>query len=146
MLRIIAVAATIAVGATAVFAQNAATIDARKAAMKATGGAMGAPSKMMKGEAPFDLAAVQASLKTIEENAIKSKGLYGDDSKTGDTAALPAAFEKKADLMARFDKSAADAKAAAAAIKDEASFKAEWPKVGANCGGCHKEYRQPPKS
>lgn len=143
MLRFVAVAATIAVGATAVYAQNAATIDARKAAMKATGGAMGAPSKMMKGEAPFDLAAVQASLKTIEENAVKSKGLFGDDSKTGDTAALPVAFEKKADVMAKFDKTAADAKAAAAAIKDEASFKTEWPKVGANCGGCHKEYRKP---
>ena len=39
----------------------------------------------------------------------------------------------------------ADAKAAHGAIKDEASFKAEWPKVVANCGGCHKEYRKPPK-
>lgn len=146
MLRFVAVVATIAVGATAVYAQNAAGVDARKAAMKAIGGAMGAPSKMMKGEAPFDLAAVQASLKTIDEGAAKSKTLYGDDTKTGDTATLPVAFEKKADVMARFDKMSADAKAAAAAIKDEASFKTEWPKLGANCGGCHKEYRQPPKS
>jgi basic membrane protein A len=38
----------------------------------------------------------------------------------------------------------ADVKAAAAAIKDVATFKAEWPKVGGNCGGCHKEYRKPP--
>lgn len=143
MLRFVAVALTVAVGATAVYAQNAATIDARKATMKATGGAMGAPTKMMKGEAPFDLAAVQASLKTIEENAVKSKTLFGDDTKTGDTATLPVAFEKKADVMARLDKMAADAKAAAGAIKDEASFKTEWPKVGANCGGCHKEYRKP---
>ncbi len=27
---------------------------------------------------------------------------------------------------------------------DEATFKAEWPKVVSNCGGCHKEYRKPP--
>ena len=39
--------------------------------------------------------------------------------------------------------SAIDAKAAQAAIKDEASFKAEWGKIGANCGGCHKAYRKP---
>ena len=52
-------------------------------------------------------------------------------------------LRKKADLLARFDKMGADAKAAGATIKDEASFKAEWPKVASNCGGCHKEYRKP---
>jgi cytochrome c556 len=104
---------------------------------------MKAPGGMAKGEVPFELAKVQASLKTIEEQAVKSKGLYGDDTKTGETDTLPAAFENKADLMAKFDKIAADAKAAQAAIKDEASFKAEWGKIGANCGACHKAYRKP---
>jgi cytochrome c556 len=143
MLRFVAVVAAVAVGATAVYAQNAAGIAARKDAFKAMGGAMGAPGKILKGEAPFDLAAVQASLKTLETKAGELKGLFGDDTKTGETNVLPVAFEKKADLLARFDKLAADAKAAQAAIKDEASFKAEWGKIGANCGGCHKEYRKP---
>jgi cytochrome c556 len=144
MLRIVAVTAALAVGATAVWAQNAAGIAARKDAMKAFGGAFKDPGAMAKGEAPFDSGKVQASLKTIQETAAKAKGLFGDDTKTGETDALPVAFEKKADLLARFDKLAADAKAAAGAIKDEATFKAEWPKIGANCGGCHKEYRKPP--
>lgn len=143
MLRILAVASVLALGATAVMAQNAAGIKARQEAMKAMGGAMKEPGGMAKGETAFDLAKVQASLKTIESQAIKSKDLYGDDTKTGETDALPAAFENKADLMAKFDKIAADAKAAQAAIKDEASFKAEWGKIGANCGGCHKAYRKP---
>jgi cytochrome c556 len=144
MLRIVAVLAALAVGATAVWAQNAAGIAARKDAMKAFGGAFKDPGAMAKGEAPFDQGKVQASLKTIQETAAKAKGLFGDDTKTGETDTLPVAFEKKADLLARFDKLAADAKAAAGAIKDEATFKAEWPKIGANCGGCHKEYRKPP--
>jgi cytochrome c556 len=127
-----------------VLAQNAAGIAARKDAMKAFGGAAKGPGGMAKGDAPFELPKVQASLKTIQETAVKAKGLFGDDTKTGETDALPAAFEKKADLMARFDKLGADAKAAEGAIKDEASFKAEWPKVVTNCGGCHKEYRKPP--
>ena len=55
-------------------------------------------------------------------------------------------WEKKADFTAGFDKFAKDADDASAAIKDEASFKTEWPKVMANCGGCHKVYRVPPKS
>ena len=130
MLRVVAVVAALAVGATVVWAQNAAGIAARKEAMKALGGAIKGPGAMAKGDAPFELPKVQASLKTIEETAAKAKGLFGDDTKTGETDALPAAFEKKADLFARFDKLAADAKAAAAAIKDEATFKAEWPKIG----------------
>jgi cytochrome c556 len=144
MLRVMAVLAALAIGATAVWAQNAAGIAARKEAMKALGGANKGPGAMNKGEAPFELPKVQASLKTFQETAVKAKGLFGDDTKTGETDALPAAFEKKADLLARFDKLAADAKAAAGTIKDEATFKAEWPKVLSNCGGCHKEYRKPP--
>ena len=144
MFRVMAVVAALAVGATAVWAQNAAGIAARKDAMKTFGGAAKGPGGMAKGDAPFELPKVQASLKTIQETAVKAKGLFPDDTKTGETDALPAAFEKKADLMARFDKLGADAKAAEGAIKDEASFKAEWPKVVSNCGGCHKEYRKPP--
>ncbi len=143
MLRVVAVVAALAVGATAVWAQNAAGIAARKEAMKTFGGAAKGPGAMNKGDAPFELPKVQASLKTIEETAVKAKGLFGDDTKTGETDTLPVAFEKKADLFDRFDKTAAAAKTAAGAIKDEATFKAEWPKVVSNCGGCHKEYRKP---
>ncbi len=113
--------------------------------MKALGAAFKDPSDMAAGKAPFDLAKVQASLKSLQEVAPKGKTVFPDDSQKGDTAALPAAFQNKADLFAKFDKLAADAQVAAAAIKDEASFKAEWPKIGANCGGCHKLYREAKK-
>ena len=69
--------------------------------------------------------------------------MFPDDSKTGETDALPVAFEKKADVIARFEKLAADAKDAQGTMKDEASFKAGFGKIGGNCGGCHKEYRKP---
>jgi cytochrome c556 len=143
MLRVIAGLAALAICTTFVLAQNKAVIDQRKQAMKSLGGAMKDPTAMMKGEASFDLAKVQASLKTIQEASAKAKSLFPDDSKAGETDALPVAFEKRADLMAKFDKLGADAKAAATAIKDEGSFKSEWPKIGANCGGCHKAYRKP---
>lgn len=143
MLRVIAAVMALAIGATIVYAQNAAGITARRDAMKSFGGAAKGPGGMMKGDALFELPKVQASLKTIEEVAGKAKGLFGDDTKTGETDALPAAFENKADLFAKFDKIAADAKAAATAVTDEGSFKAEWPKVVSNCGGCHKAYRKP---
>jgi len=144
MLRVLAAVAALAIGATVVLAQNAAVIEQRKQAMKAFGGAAKSGGAMAKGEAPFDLAKAQESLKTIEGKVGEVKNLFPDDSKMGDTAALPEAFANKADLMAKFDKLAADAKAAEAAVKDEASFKTEWPKVTGNCGGCHKAYRKPP--
>jgi cytochrome c556 len=143
MLRVVAAMAALAIGATVVLAQNAAVIEQRKQAMKAFGGAVKGPGTMSKGDAPFELAKVQAALKTIQETAVKAKDLFPDDSKTGETDALPAAFEKKADLLARLDSLAAAAKAAEGTIKDEATFKAEWPKVVSQCGGCHKEYRKP---
>jgi len=144
MLRVVLGLAALAACATVVLAQNTAAITARKDAMKALGGATRDPGAIAKGEAPFDLAKVQASLKTIESTAAKAKTVFPADSKDGDTAALPVAFTNQADLFAKFDKMGADAKAAQAAIKDEASFKAEWPKVVASCGGCHKVYRKPP--
>ena len=143
MLRVVAAMAALAIGATVALAQNAAVIEQRKQAMKSFGGAVKGPGAMSKGEAPFELPKVQASLKTIQETAVKAKDLFPDDSKVGETDALPAAFDKKADLIARFDKLGAAAKAAEGAIKDEATFKAEWTKVVSQCGGCHKEYRKP---
>jgi len=140
MLRTVAVAAVIAVGATAVYAQNLDAISARKNAMKALSAAAKGPGGMMKGEVPFALPTIQASLKAFQEQADKSKGLFPDNAKTGgDTEALPAIWEKKADFDAKLAKLGADAKAAEAAIKDEASFKSEWGKGMSNCGGCHKE-------
>jgi mono/diheme cytochrome c family protein len=41
-----------------------------------------------------------------------------------------------------FAKLVADAKAAQTAITDEKSFKAKFPDVAGNCGGCHKIYRE----
>ena len=145
MIRFVSIVAAVAVGATAVYAQSAA-IGQRKEIYKSWGAAMKAPGAMAKGEAPFDLAKVQASLKAITDGAPKLEGLFPDDSKTGgETQALPVIWEKKAEFTGLLKKIAADATAASAAIKDEATFKTEWPKIGANCGTCHKSFRQPPK-
>jgi cytochrome c556 len=142
MVRGISLVAAVLIGATTVYAQSAA-ISARQESMKAIAGAAKEPGAVMKGEAKFDLAKVHSSLAVYQEQAEKLKNLWPDDSKSGDTAALPAVWEKKSDFITLFDKLAANAKAAAANIKDEASFKAEWPKVMSSCGGCHKEYRKP---
>ena len=114
----------------------------RRALMKNDGMAAKKLFDMSKGTIPFDLAVVQASLKTLAEGATKSPGLFPPDSKTGGgTAALPAIWEHKADFDARFAKFAKDVAAAQAGIVDEASFKKLAPTVFENCGGCHELYK-----
>ena len=115
-------------------------IKQRRDLMKANGDATKAVVGIMKG-APFDLAAVKAALKSYADAAAKAPALFPDSSKTGDTNALPAIWENKADFDARFTKFASDVAAASTAIVDEASFKATMPGVLKNCGGCHEQYR-----
>jgi cytochrome c556 len=144
MIRYLSVAALVVAGATLAYAQGG-PIAERKEAMKAIGGANKTLSDMAKGDVKFEAAKAIASFKTMEDNLVKSKALYPDNSKTGgDTQALPAVWEKKADFMAKMDKAVADAKAAAAATKDEASFKDAHKQMVTNCGGCHRDYRVPP--
>jgi len=131
----------LALGATAVLAD---AIADRKAAMKAIGAQAVQGGKFMKGEEPFDLAKAKNIFVVFVNDGTKASTLFTDDSKTGgDTHALPAIWEKMDDFKAKMTKFIDDAKAAQDAVKDEASFKATFPNVTKNCGGCHQPYRKP---
>jgi cytochrome c556 len=139
MKRLALTGLVLALSAGAVLADGDA-IAKRRALMKDNGAATKTVVEMLKG-APFNLAAVQAALKTYGAAAAQAPADFPDDSKTGDTSALPAIWDNKADFNARFAKFGQDAAAAAAGITDEASFKAQIPAVLKNCGGCHELYR-----
>lgn len=127
-------------GTTLVYAQNLEPIEKRRAAMKAIAKAGSPPFQMLKGTAPFELAKVQATLKTFQDEAAKLKTLFPEDSKSGgDTDATPKIWQERAAFDKAIDTFVSIAGAAATLIKDEETFKAEYPKVGASCGGCHKE-------
>ena len=120
-------------------------IAARKALMKTNGqqGALGA--KMVRGEEPFDLAKAKAIFASYEDAAAKMPALFPDNSKTGgETAALPAVWEKMDDFKAKLAKFGADAKAAGEKVTNVDTFKANYPEVMKNCGGCHDTYRKKP--
>ena len=139
MKRLVLTGLVLALGVGAVLADSDAIVQ-RRALMKANGDATKIVVGMLKG-APFDLGAVQKALKSYGEAADKAPALFPDDSKTGDTNALPAIWDDMADLDARFKKLAQDVAAASKGIVDEASFKAQMPDVLKNCGGCHEQYR-----
>jgi cytochrome c556 len=141
MKRFALVATLLALGGSFALAQQD-PIAARKAIMKKNGDEAKIGTQFMKGEAPFDLAKAKAIFATYQDAASKMPNLFPDNSKTGgETAALPAIWEKKDDVVAKFKKFGEDAKEAATKVTDEASFKTVFPTVQKNCGGCHETYR-----
>jgi len=140
MKRIVLVATLLALGVS--FAAAESPIAARQAIMKKNGQAAKLGTQFMKGEVPFDLAKAKEIFATYADAAAKMPGLFPPDSKTGEkTEALPVIWEKMDDFKAKFAKFGQDAKDAQAKITDEASFKAIFPTVQKDCGGCHQTYR-----
>ena len=140
MRRFVIIATVLAATTGAALADSPA-IGERQALLKQMGKAVQPVARMLRGEAEFDLPTVKTALKTIETNAAKLPSLFPDDSKTGDTKALPAIWEEKDKFNAIYAKLESDAKAADASIADLASLKADMPKVLGNCGACHQAYR-----
>ena len=140
MMRTVLAVTALVLGLSTAMAQD--PIAARKALMKKNGDEAKVGTAFMKGEAPFDLAKAKAIFASYADAAAKVPGLFPDNSKTGgETAALPAVWEKKADFDAKLKKFGEDAKDAEAKVTDEATFKTIFPAVQKNCGGCHETYR-----
>ena len=124
-------------------AQNTAVIKERQEAMKAVGKSAKTAGQMLKGEVPFDPATAAELFATMHASAEKFGGLFPEDSKTGEkTEAAPAIWEKPEDFKAKLAKFDGDISAAIAAKPaDLDAFKAAFQAVGANCKGCHQEFR-----
>ena len=116
---------------------------ARQELMKGVGGAVGAMAKMVKGETPYDAAAVLASLKVISDNMAVFPDKFPVGSETGmDSEAAPAIWANMDDFKAKAAKLKADADAAiAAAPADAAALGAVFGPMTQNCGACHETYR-----
>lgn len=140
MIRGIVAAGALVACLTSVMAQSN-PIAERQQLMKNLSQASRAPGTMLKGETAFDLQVVQASLKTYADVAAKAPALFVQGAGSGETAALPAVYAKKADFDAKWAQFGKDATAAQVSIKDEASLKATLPGVLRACGACHEDYR-----
>ena len=141
MVRTVLVMAVVAVGVTVAIAQSD-PVQERKALMKANGVQERIAIDMVQTKRPFDLEEAKKALATFAEAGEKAPALFPDESKDGDTAALPAVWENKADFTARFAKLASVSKAAVGAITDLDSFKVQLTEVRQNCIGCHRTYRK----
>ncbi|TPJ40317.1 cytochrome C556 [Mesorhizobium sp. B2-5-13] len=130
--------------ALAVSAAFADPVLGRQALMKERGKIVGGLSKVVKGEEPFDAAAVLTQLQALQANAEKFdvEALFPKGSDTGDTTAAPKIWEDMAGFKTAEDKYLADVKASvAAAPADVDALKTQIGTIGSDCGTCHQSYR-----
>jgi cytochrome c556 len=144
MMRTVVVIGTLLLGVGAVMAQQD-LVKQAQSVMKANGKNAGALAAMVKGEKPYDQAAVDAALNQFEDTAKKLPTLFPVSTKglkpDGDYSASSKIWEDKAGFdehIASFGKVVTEAKGR---IKDLDTLKATFPAVGKQCGGCHETFR-----
>jgi cytochrome c556 len=119
-------------------------IPARQEIMKENSAAMRAASNLAKGEVPYNEAEAAGAMAIIKDNMEVFPTLFPEDSMEGETRALAAIWENKEAFEAEAAKLSADAAAAEeAAAQGQEAFAAALQEVGANCGGCHENFRGP---
>lgn len=119
-------------------------VTARQACMKANGKAMGTFVPIVKG-GPYDAAAVQTAIASMEAACAGWASWWGEEAKTGETVVSRAKPEVWTD-KATFDAAGMAYYNAVQALKattDEAGFKAAFGAVGGSCQGCHEKFQAP---
>jgi cytochrome c556 len=114
--------------------------------MKGNGKALGGVlTPMVKGEKPYDQAAVNEALKVLDDTAKKLPTMFPESTKglkpEGDYSSSPKIWEDKAGFAAKIESFAKVVTEAKAKIKDIDSLKATVPAIGKECGGCHETFR-----
>jgi cytochrome c556 len=141
MKKIVFAVAALALATTAAFAD---VIADRQAVMKENAKQVGTLVKMVKGETPFDAAAVVAALTALNDNVqkIDVAASFPAGSDQGDTTASPKIWEDLAGFQAQVDKfKAVTAAAVASPAVDVDALKAQVGTIGQTCGTCHEAFR-----
>jgi cytochrome c556 len=100
---------------------------------------------MIKGDKPYDAAAVQTALGTMQAACADWNNFWPADSMAVEGMKTHAKPEIWSDPKGFEAAGGAyyNAEVALLATKDEAGFKAAFPALGAGCGGCHEKFRGP---
>jgi cytochrome c556 len=145
MKRILVITGALLLSVGAVIAQQD-VANQTQTTMKATGRALGAVlTPMVKGEKPYDQAAVDTALGQLEDTAKKLPTMFPESIKgvkiEGDYSSSPKIWEDKAGFAAKIESFGKVVTEAKAKIKDLDSLKATVPAIGKECGGCHETFR-----
>jgi cytochrome c556 len=145
MRRIAVVVGTLLLGVGAVMAQQEIAVQ-QDNLMRGQGKSMyNVILKMVKGEIPYNQAAVDAAIKDLEESVPKIPTVFATNPKEDVVNATYGSSQKIWQNKADFDskvppvvKVIADVKGK---IKDAASLKVAYDQIQAKCTDCHETYR-----
>lgn len=136
--------AILGIGVSLAFAAADDAIKGRQGCMKAHGNTVfKVMVPMIKGEQPYDAAAIQAALAAEETACADWSNFWGADTQKGETLKTRAKPEIWTD-SAGFEAASGTWYTAYQAVKattDEAGFKAAFPALGNACQGCHDKFR-----
>ena len=145
MMRTIVIAGTLLLSAGAVMAQQEVAVQQQNL-MKAQGKSMYVIiGKTVKGETPYDQAAINAAITELEANVVKIPTVFATNPKEDVANATFGSSQKiwqnKADFDAKVppvSKAIADVKGT---VKDAATLKVAFDTIQAKCTGCHDDFR-----
>ena len=144
MLRTAVVVGTLLLGVGVVVAQQD-QVAKTQLAMKSNGKNLTALTAMVKGEKPYDQAAVDAALVGLEEVAVKFATLFPDSIKglkpDGDYYASPKVWSDRTTFESRSASFAKTVTETKGKIKDIDTLKATAPTLIKECSGCHETFR-----
>ncbi len=114
--------------------------------MKSQGKSMyGVLGKMVKGETPYDQAAVDAALKDLGADVPKIPTVFTPNPKedvvNATYGALPKIWQNKADFDAKVPPVSKTIMDVSGTVKDAASLKVAFDSIQEKCTGCHETYR-----
>lgn len=143
MKRVLVAAAVLALGVSAVVAQQDVAVSQQNLMKSQAKNMYGVVLKMVKGETPFDKAAADAALKALGDDVAKIPTVFAtnpkEDVKDATFGASPKIWQNKADFDAKVPavtKAIADAK-----FTDAAGLKVAYDAIQAKCNDCHDGYR-----
>ena len=145
MIRTALVVGALLLGASAVVAQQD-LVKQNQDTMKANAKGLGGMIAMVKGEKPYDQAAVTAALAQLDETAkklptmfpVSIKGMIPPEDKYEMSSKI---WEDKDGFKAKIDEFAKVVTEAKSKITDLETLKATAPGIGKSCGNCHETFR-----
>jgi cytochrome c556 len=145
MIRTVVVVGALLLGAGAVMAQQDVAVQQQNQ-MKTQGKSMyGLFAKVIKGDTPYDQAAIDAAITELEASVVKIPAVFTPNPKEDVVNATFGASQKIWQNKADFDskvppvlKAITDVKGT---IKDTAGLKVAFDSIQAKCTDCHETYR-----
>jgi cytochrome c556 len=140
----VSVVALVAGAAGTASAQDAAAVQKQRSdLMKSNGASMGKIVPVVRGQAEFSPAAVEAA-EQLAKNAKALQTLWAPGTDLPNDQAKPEIWTNKADFDAKLAAFLTNTEALAAAAKQgKDQMVAAFGPVGGACGGCHGTYRVP---